>query len=179
MTSDTPREGVEIRRLGIEDVDAFWALRLRALRDHPGAFGSSYEESRERSPERVRRDFAARNTGPDHATIGAFLDGRLIGMVACSREDGLKDRHKAFIWSMYVAPEARGRGVGRALMDAAVATARSWDGVEQVHLAVASDNEGARRLYRACGFTTWGVERHALKLPERYVDEDHMVLWLT
>jgi len=37
--------GTAIRRLWLDDVAAFWALRLRALREHPGAFASSYEES--------------------------------------------------------------------------------------------------------------------------------------
>ena len=101
---------MEIRRLGMADVDAFWALRLRAVRDHPGAFSSSYEESRERSSERVRQDFAARNTGPERVVIGAFVGGRLAGTVGCFREEGVKDRHKAMIWGMYVTPEARGRG---------------------------------------------------------------------
>ena len=44
-----------IRRLWIDDVEAFWALRLRALREHPGAFASSFEESSRRSLDAVKK----------------------------------------------------------------------------------------------------------------------------
>jgi ribosomal protein S18 acetylase RimI-like enzyme len=162
----------------LDDVDAFWALRLRALREHPGAFASAFEESRSRPRDAVRRDFQARNTGPESIVIGAFESDSLVGTAGCFREQGAKLRHKAIIWGVYVAPEARGRGVGRALVEAAVATARSWDEVEEVRLSVASDNVAACRLYRALGFVVYGVEPRALKLPDRYVDEDHMVLRL-
>src|SRR5881296_2401614 len=100
---------IVIRRLSLDDVASWWALRLRALRDHPGAFGSSYEEARDRPLEMVRADFAARNTGPESVVVGAFDGDSLLGMVGCFREQGAKERHKAFIWGMYVAPEARGR----------------------------------------------------------------------
>jgi ribosomal protein S18 acetylase RimI-like enzyme len=172
--------GVEVRRLVPADADAWWALRLRALRDHPGAFGASYEEARDRPVEERRRDFATRSGGPERLILGACLPagGPLAGSVGCLREDWPKERHKASIWGMYVAPEARGRGVGQALLGAAVEQARRWEGVEQIHLAGAADNDAARRLYRAAGFVVWGREPHALKLPDRYVDEEHMVLVL-
>jgi ribosomal protein S18 acetylase RimI-like enzyme len=164
-----------IRPLTPSDGEAWWDLRLPALRDHPGAFGSDYDEMRVRPLEERLREFTARCTGHERTVIGAFEGDALVGVVGCFREEASKVRHKAGIWGMYVAPHVRSRGAGRALVEAAMVAARSWSGVEEVRLTVASDNESAKRLYRACGFETYATEPRALKLPDRYVDEDYML----
>jgi RimJ/RimL family protein N-acetyltransferase len=64
------------------------------------------------------------------------------------------------------------------LLDAAIARARAWPGVEQVQLAVMTANAPARALYVSAGFEVFGLERRALKVGDRYVDEEHMVLHL-
>ncbi|MFL5869605.1 MAG: GNAT family N-acetyltransferase [Solirubrobacterales bacterium] len=53
---------------------------------------------------------------------------------------------------LYVAPEARRAGLGRALVEAALDSARSR-GCVRIELDVDEDNEAARELYRACGFS--------------------------
>ena len=162
----------EIRALGEADVAAYWELRLRGLREHPEAFGSSYEESRQQPLEEV----AARFRRAEAFILGATVDGRLVGTVACAREQLQKMRHRATITGMYVAPEARGRGVGRALLEEAIARARGWPGLEQIHLTVVTENAAAGRLYRRHGFVGYGVEPRALKIGDRYVDEELMAL---
>jgi ribosomal protein S18 acetylase RimI-like enzyme len=77
---------------------------------------------------------------------------------------------------MYVRTAAQGRGVGRALLRALLAHAQGE--LEQVHLSVVSDNEPARRLYENEGFTAYGLEPHALKQGQRYLDEILMVRFL-
>ncbi len=52
---------------------------------------------------------------------------------------------------LYVAPEARGQGVGEALLKAAVAFART-DGAAGLHLETAHSNQAAQRLYERCGW---------------------------
>jgi ribosomal protein S18 acetylase RimI-like enzyme len=47
-----------------------------------------------------------------------------------------------------------------------------------VRLLVATTQAAAMGLYQALGFRSFGCERRALKIGERYVDEDHMVLYL-
>jgi len=162
---------VPVRLLSEDDADAWWSLRLRALREEPHAFGGSYEEALETPLERVRERFRQ----PESFVLGALGDDGLLGTVGCYRHRGLKERHKATIWGTYVALEHRGRGVGRALITRAVEQAGAWTGLGQIHLTVTTVNEPARRLYRSLGFEVYGVEPCALKLGELCLDEELML----
>jgi ribosomal protein S18 acetylase RimI-like enzyme len=61
----------------------------------------------------------------------------------------LKQLHRGFIRSMYVAPHARGRGIGKALMHEAVHFARAMPGLRQLTLAVTAGNSAALGACRA------------------------------
>lgn len=165
---------MEIRTLTEEDAAIYRELRLEALQTSPEAFGSTYEEGAARplsaTAERLRT--------PGAFTLGAFADDALVGVVTLVRDAGLKMRHRANIYAMYVTPAARGRGVGRALMEEAIRRARAVPGIEQLHLAVVSNNTTARALYDALGFVVYGREPRALKSGDRYFDEDMMILHL-
>jgi len=95
--------------------------------------------------------------------------------VGVGREQGLKERHIAFIRSLYVAAQARSQGAGRQLLAAALQQAWSWQGVEQVTLSVTASNEAAVRLYKAAGFMEVGRMPRALKVGPSYFDELIMV----
>ncbi len=60
-------------------------------------------------------------------------------------------------------------------MAEALARATPLPGLEQVHLAVVATNAAAVTLYRSLGFTVYGRDPRALKLGDRYVDEELMV----
>ncbi|MBA3945841.1 MAG: GNAT family N-acetyltransferase [Herpetosiphonaceae bacterium] len=161
-----------IRRLAQADVDAFRQLRLRALQEHPEAFGRSYEESIAAPPEHW---LARLQPTPHDFILGAFED-TLVGMVGFRREQGLKEQHKGLIWGMYVTSEASGRGIGRALLEQLLAEAQQQPTLEQIMLSVVTTNVAARQLYASLGFKTYGVEPRALKVGQQYLDEDLMVL---
>lgn len=165
-----------IRKLTEDDIEALWSLRLKALRDNPEAFGSTYEETLQRGKESYRQRL--RQPHAETFYIGAFEEDSLVGMVGFFREAGTKSLHKGYIISMYTAPEQRGRGVGKALVTEAIAQARTIPGVEQLHLAVVTTNTAARQLYRSLGFEVYGLEPRALKQDEQYWDEELMVLRL-
>lgn len=169
---------VEIRTLTDSDAELYWSVRLRALREHPDAFGTSYESARTMSIETVVDAFRTRWATDTSFVLGAIDDNNLVGTVSCFREQGPKEQHKAVIVAMYVVPEARGRGLGRALMIEAITRARAWPGVEQIHLSVVTSNTPARNLYTSLGFEVYGLERRALKIDGHYFDEEHMVLYL-
>lgn len=162
----------KIRRLAPRDAAEFLRVRLRSLREEPEAFLASPSE--EVTVAELRRSL---RPSRDRAIMGAFLDGRLAGVVGVTRDGFAKARHKAVIWGVYVAPEARGLGLGRMLMRRALAHIRRA-GVEQVLLSVGTTNRAARALYAACGFRGFGIERRCMKVGRRYVDEEWMVLRL-
>ena len=173
-----PRDDFTIRPLSVADVDQYWPLRLRALYEEPEAFGSSYEEQCDRAMEEVAARLAEMTSG-DGFVLGAFVGEELKGIVSLGRETYRKGQHKAGVYQVYVAPEVRGRGYGRRLMEDLLLRARQIMGLEQLLLAVNAANVPARTLYVALGFESYGVERHALKLPDgTALDEELMVCWL-
>jgi ribosomal protein S18 acetylase RimI-like enzyme len=169
---------VEIRPLTEAHAEAWRALRLRMLREHPDVFGSSYEEFKQRPLDAIRTQLREQEADPDRIQLGAFVDGSLVASAGMVRERGAKDRHRGFVWGVYTAPEARGRGASRALIEEIIRRAKALPGMEQLTLAVTTHNTAARNLYVALGFERYGTEIHALKLGDTYVDEDLMVLWL-
>jgi len=75
------------------------------------------------------------------------------------------------IANVAVAPEARGRGVGAMLLDAALAAAEEA-GADAVYLEVRDSNSAARALYASRGFITVGRRRNYYRRPL----EDALVL---
>ncbi len=162
-----------IRKLAPDDAAPFMALRRRALEQEPLAFAASPEDDVGLSEDFVRRSLQE----PTQAIFGAF-DPELLGVVGIARDRKLKAAHKAQVGGMYVVPAARGQGIGRALMEAAIELARRMPGVEQVHLGVSDRAIEAEALYLDLGFVVWGVERGALRVGGELVSERHMVLQL-
>lgn len=161
-----------VRRLTADDTAAYRQLRLEALLDSPTAFGSSHHEEAEQ-PWPFFADRLA--SGPDQQMFGAFMDSALVGLVGVGREPAAKERHRATIRSMYVAPSARGRGVAAALLDHALAAADAMAGVWQVVLVVTAGNEPALALYRSRGFTPYGTLPSSLFVDGRYHDDVLMI----
>lgn len=170
------KSSTSVRPLDASEAETFHALRLRGLREDPAPFAATFEEDAALSPDAVRDRFPAEE---ERFVLGAFDEaGRLVGAVGFSRERRVKTRHWGEVWGMYVAAEARGRGVGRALMIALVERCRKLEGLEQIVLDVATVAEPARRLYRSCGFETYGRRGKAMKHGDEYYDVEHMALEL-
>jgi GNAT superfamily N-acetyltransferase len=163
-----------IRKLDRDDAEAWAFLRREALEAHPLVFGASVLDDPAGLVETARARLAV-----EEATIfGAFVDAKLVGIVGVFREQGKKERHKSFLWGMYVAAQSRRHGTGKLLLQAAIDQARSWHGVRQVHLSVSDVAVEARRLYERHGFRAWGVEPRALCWEGQCADEIHMILGL-
>ncbi len=129
---------MQILPLSQHDGSDLYDVWLRGVSEHPEAFGATVEEF-----QRVPIDeFTARNlTAPDRfVVIGAWLERELVGFVALGRDLRAKLRHMATLGPIYVVPEARGRGIGAALIDASVIHLRGLSGVSQLKLTVAVGN---------------------------------------
>ena len=163
---------LNIRRLGVADASALVTLRREALEAEPLAFGASPADDVGLVVESVRGFLGDHET---QAVFGQFDGADPVGMIGLVKATKVKQRHKATIWGMYVTPGARNKGVGRALLEAAIRHARGWR-LDQLQLSVTEAAPTARRLYEAAGFRLWGREPRALHWNGRYVDEYHLVL---
>jgi ribosomal protein S18 acetylase RimI-like enzyme len=140
---------VTIRRVRAGDGRLLREVRLRALTTDPGAFGSSDTEVAAR-PRMFWRSWAAEHAaGDDHCTLLALIDTRAVGIIRIEREPA---RPGVFgIYSMWVAPEARRRGIALELL----AEAEHWIGSaggSEAELNVVDRETPARRLYERAGF---------------------------
>lgn len=83
---------------------------------------------------------------------GAEAMGYLVLTVGYSIEYGGRD---GFVDDLYLAPELRGRGVGKRLLTFALEQAAAL-GINTLHLEVEGGNARAQRLYQAAGFEETG-----------------------
>ena len=167
---------MEIRFLTGHDATLYRGIRLEALECEPEAFGSSVDEFSTLTLDDIATRLSADSL--NNFVVGAFADARLLGTAGFFRDKGLKERHKGHIWGVYVTPEARGKRAGHEMLRALLERAAKIEGIEQMMLSVATTQTAAVRLYRSFGFESYGCERRALKVGDRYVDEEHMVLYL-
>ncbi|WP_431270575.1 GNAT family N-acetyltransferase [Dankookia sp. P2] len=169
------RMSVMIRAVTMADAAAFRAIRLEALRLHPGSFGAAFEEE---SSHDVASFAAGLPRDPPDAVFGAWLpdDPEPLGMAGLYAERRRKLAHKGHVWGVYVREAARGQGIGRAMLEGAIAAARGA-GLETLLLTVSVEAPAAQALYRGLGFRAYGTEPRGLRLgPGHYVDEVLMAL---
>jgi len=161
----------EVRVLAVADADDYRRVRLDALRLHPDAFGGAYEDEAMLQQSQIIERLAA----PDFTRYGGFVGDDLVGLAGLQMRTGVKERHKARLFSMYVDAAHRGSGLAQQLVGAVISGARAA-GALVLQLSVAAGNAPAQRLYRSMGFTVYGVERRSLKVGDRFHDEELMAL---
>jgi RimJ/RimL family protein N-acetyltransferase len=169
-----------VRQLGPADRDAYFQLRLRGLKAHPELFGQSYEEALAKGPAQHDAMLQGSQAAEGHFLLGAYAspDAPLIGVVGLARNQRDREQHKAAVTGMYVAPEAAGRGVGRALLNELLTRAARVDGLRQIQLMVDSRNEAARKLYESLGFRKYGCEVAGLNVAGVFHDTDLMAKFM-
>ncbi|MGX9355588.1 N-acetyltransferase family protein [Roseobacteraceae bacterium S113] len=138
-----------IRRLSADDLAAFRALWEDGLERFPAAFLLTPGEVRAIPDARVRAQLSS------GSHWGAFEADALVGLGVLRRGGVARLQHTGDIGPLYVAPDAQGRGHGRALMRGMLEGARQ-DGLLQVELCVDASNAPALRLYRGLGFAEIG-----------------------
>ena len=108
-------------------------------------------------PETVYDTTFARLTSPDHPDQNGLLalaDGRAAGLVHfIYHPHNWRVEKVCYLQDLYTAPEARGQGVGRALIEAVYARADT-DGCPAVYWLTQDFNTTARQLYDRIGTLT-------------------------
>ncbi|WP_406009384.1 GNAT family N-acetyltransferase [Streptomyces sp. NBC_00637] len=116
--------------------------------------------------------FDARHVPEDY--LVAELDDRVIGYIRLAPPTPLAcNAHVRQIQGLAVLDEGRGRGVGRALIRAALDEARR-QGARRMTLRVLGPNAPARGLYESEGFVVEGVLPEEFLLDGKYVDDVFM-----
>lgn len=144
---------VEVRRATPLDGTCLQRVRLAALLDAPSAFGSTFAAEVNRPTDEWAQRAVAGSAGSDRATFFAQLGDEILGLVGGYRETPTSTTVELI--SMWVAPQARGQGVGALLVDAMIAWAVETN-AEALALWVTRGNTPAERLYTTCGFTATG-----------------------
>ncbi|MET7484719.1 GNAT family N-acetyltransferase [Streptomyces sp. NPDC005538] len=101
----------------------------------------------------------------------AELDRRIVGYIRVVPATSLAcNAHVRQIQGLAVGEAARGHGIGRALIRAAITEARR-QGARRITLRVLGHNTPARKLYEAEGFAVEGVLPEEFLLDGEYVDD--------
>jgi diaminopimelate decarboxylase len=163
-------EGVEIRPARPDDARSYADLRSAVA-----AEGRWIRDGEVQTARTARRRFRRSWTGK-HAHLLALRGSRVVGHLTIQRDDDPATGHVATL-AIAVAPDERRRGVGSALMAAAVGWARAV-GVDKLMLSVYPDNRAAIALYRRFGFVEEGrLSRHS-RGPGGHRDEILMAAWI-
>jgi ribosomal protein S18 acetylase RimI-like enzyme len=163
-------------RLQPDDAERYMRLRRRMLDDAPWAYMATPEDDRALDPEKVRAMLAE----VESALLAVPSDdgGELIAVAGIARGAPPKFGHRATLWGVFCAPEARGLGLGRAVVSAAIDVARAWPSVDWIDLGVSARSSEAQRLYESMEFQAWGREPEATQIGDQRYDEIFMAFRL-
>jgi ribosomal protein S18 acetylase RimI-like enzyme len=154
---------IEIKTLGEDRWQDYRDLRLESLKKEPLAYESSYEEAIGASEDHWR------NRMKD--VLFALNQEKPVGIIVCVRETMVKCKHIANIWGVYVTQEYRGQGVGKQLMEAALARIKESDGIVKVKLTANPTQKPAVKLYQNFGFKIAGHVKKELYIDGKFYDE--------
>ncbi|PTM59737.1 GNAT family N-acetyltransferase [Desmospora activa] len=169
---------VMVRRLGLEDVEAHWKLRLENRK-----FVQPYEPVREdgffslRSQEQVIRQ-SMRDWRQDHAYgFGVFLreNDRLIGRVHLSNI--VRGAWQNATLGYFLDHRYTGKGLMGEAVQEVLDFAFAEGGLHRVEASVMPDNQPSIRLLQKIGFHRVGLSPRHLKINGRW--EDHEIFAMT
>ena len=167
LSAVKPAAATRVRPAMPRDLDAVVALRLALLREHPDH--PIYGRLRTEIDRRARDLFSAQLRARTETILLAELAGEVVGILRCVESIGsplLDPARYAYVSSVYVRPEARRRGVLRALVREAERWSRAR-GLEQMRLHNVAGSVEAERAWKALGFAVVEQVRLRSLAPER------------
>lgn len=145
---------IEVKRIQSYQGELLKELRLRALKDSPNAFLGNYDTASNQPIEHWQECAKKHATSPLAVNFFGFLDSEPAGMVGAYVAND--EPNVVNLCALWVAPEARQQGVGKALVDQAIHWARQVD-ARKIRLWVNRENVGATQFYHRCGFQETGI----------------------
>jgi RimJ/RimL family protein N-acetyltransferase len=154
------------------------AVGLKTLGDAVGAEPEGWLVTTDgwRNAADERRYLRAIRRYPNAAVFVAEDEGVIVGRLSIARDQHPASRHVADLGLM-VAASHRRRGIGTALLEAAVRWSRDV-GVRKLELHVFPWNTGAIALYERFGFVQEGYRKAHYLRGDEYVDAVLMALWV-
>jgi putative acetyltransferase len=152
---------IEIRAAEMSDVEA-----LTRLYTHRNAYSQTLQLPLQSTE--VWRKRLTHNDDARHMLV-ALVSGEVVGNLGLTRLIRARRAHVGEI-GMAVRDDWQGKGVGSALMRAALDLADNWLGLRRLELSVHADNARAIALYRKFGFEVEGTHRAYSVRDGVYVD---------
>lgn len=137
--------GPRVTHLTESDWRLFAVVRLRALTDSLGENDPQYRHEVAFTAAEWRRRLR------EHAQFAALVGDTPVGLIGAQQESD----ERVYLYSLWLDPAARGHGLARPLVAAALDWARERR-ARIVTLRVATDNAAARSVYESLGFTVAG-----------------------
>lgn len=161
---------ITITKLSIDDWSEYKALRLKALKEDPIAFTSSFEDSMDKLDDYWISHLNMKH----HNSMMLFAKDeeadRLVGMVALIFNDKKRTKHVAELAGNYVDSDYRRRGIGSMMMEAIIHEAKENKLIKKINLSVVATQEPAVKLYEKFGFKKIGTLTDNFYLDEKYYD---------
>lgn len=155
------RSNIVVRPAELSDVEA-----LTRLFAHRNAYSQTLQLPLQ-STEVWRKRLATNDD--TQITLVASVAGEVVGNLGLTRITRPRRAHVGEI-GMGVRDDWQGKGVGSALMQAAIDLADNWLGIRRLELHVHADNERAIALYRKFGFALEGTHRAYALRDGVYID---------
>ncbi|HIE52218.1 MAG TPA: GNAT family N-acetyltransferase [Armatimonadetes bacterium] len=149
--------GVEIMPAGKEDLEVMVGL-MKELADHHVGLDVSFEYNE--GWEEIWREFVEEQIENDEdLVLKAVVEGKVVGFVSgvIGSRPVFRVARRGIIQNIVVRREYRGRGIGRRLVEAALAWFRERD-VGQVDVDVAIANEGGVEFWKRLGFVPYMLQ---------------------
>ena len=167
-----PLENLTLRRLVAEDVDAFRALRLKALSEHPRAYLQTYDD------ENVRPRAFHAHMVENNIIMGAFLGYLFIGYTILSLNQHAKMKHKGMVWGAYVRPAYRNYDLGKQMRLRLFEVAKEI-GLTMCTSSIIANNDAALKVHQAVGYLEMFREKDGVRhLDGTFDDLIHLVKYL-
>jgi ribosomal protein S18 acetylase RimI-like enzyme len=142
-----------IERFRADEWPSYRNLRLRALTESPDAFGSTLAQELPRSDEEWEQRLLSGIGSATDLPLVARLGTAPVGLAWCRLQHA--EHGTASLYQVWIAPEHRGCGIGRCLIETSVDWAR-MKGAQQLALSVTCGDTPARRVYEQLGFIPAG-----------------------